>query len=357
MKQRKAECPGKLKYLAGKRILPEPISRKTDIVTLIDNMDAYNGGRLRAACHLLRDKYSQNDVTVGLSLAGALTPAGLGPSAVIPLMNHGFVDWITATGANMYHDLHFAFNLPMHRGSHLVDDVDLRDKGVTRIYDILFDYEDVLMETDRRLRKIMLQPEFQKEMGTREFYYHMGKVMNEYEEKNKLGEVSIVAAAYRNGIPVFTSSPGDSTIGMNIAGLELLAETAGLQDAFRLRINPSIDVNDSTAIILNAKRFEHGSPHDPRGGTGLRHQYHRRQAGYGRIVGGPAQRGGKLGQDRPDEAGRSRHRLSRRHGSLAADGRLCPAYDQGQKTKKALPPGGGAARKTGRVLPGKQQRG
>ena len=91
-----------------------------------------------------------------MSLAGALTPAGLGPSAIIPLMNHGFVDWITATGANMYHDLHFAFNLPMHRGSHLVDDVDLRDKGVTRIYDILFDYEDVLMETDRRLRKILL---------------------------------------------------------------------------------------------------------------------------------------------------------------------------------------------------------
>jgi deoxyhypusine synthase len=256
--KRKAECPGKMKYLAGKRILPEPISKKTDIVKLIDNMDAYNGGRLRAACHLLKEKYSRNDVTVGLSLAGALTPAGLGPSTVIPLMNHGFVDWLTATGANMYHDLHFAFNLPMHRGSHTVNDVDLRDKGVTRIYDILFDYEDVLMETDRRLRKIMLQPEFQKEMGTREFYHHLGKVMNDYEEKNNLGEVSIVAAAYRNGIPVFTSSPGDSTIGMNIAGLELLAETAGLQDAFRLKINPSIDVNDSTAIILNAKRYEKG---------------------------------------------------------------------------------------------------
>ena len=258
MENKKSACPGKLKYLAGKRILPEPISGKTDIVTVIDNMDAYNGGRLRAACHLLRDKYSQNDVTVGLSLAGALTPAGLGPSTIIPLMNHGFVDWITATGANMYHDLHFAFNLPMHRGSHEVNDCDLRDKGVTRIYDILFDYEDVLMETDRRLRKILLQPEFQKEMGTREFYHHLGKVMNGYEEKNNLGEVSIVAAAYRNGIPVFTSSPGDSTIGMNIAGLELLAETAGLQDAFRLKINPSIDVNDSTAIILNAKRYEQG---------------------------------------------------------------------------------------------------
>ena len=258
MKNEKTQCPGKLKYFAGKRILPESISAKTGITQLIDNMDAYNGGRLRAACQLLKEKYSKNDVTVGLSLAGALTPAGLGPSAIIPLMNHGFVDWMTATGANMYHDLHFAFNLPMHRGSHLVDDVDLRDKGVTRIYDILFDYEDVLMETDRRLRKIMLRTEFQKEMGTREFYHHLGKVMHEYEEKNKLGEVSVLAAAYRNGIPVFTSSPGDSTIGMNVAGLELLAESAGLLNKFKLKINSSIDVNDSTAIILNAKQYEKG---------------------------------------------------------------------------------------------------
>jgi deoxyhypusine synthase len=258
MAQKKSNCPGKEKYLSGKRILPEPISRKTDIVKLIDNLDAYNGGRLRAACHLLKEKYSQEDVTVGLSLAGALTPAGLGPSAIIPLMNHGFVDWITATGANMYHDLHFAFNLPMHRGSHVIDDVDLRRKGVTRIYDILFDYEGVLMETDRILRQILVRPEFQKEMGTQEFYHHLGKIANEYERENNLGQVSIAAAAYRNGIPVFTSSPGDSTIGMNVAGLELLAEALGLQNLFKLKINPSIDVNDSTAIVLNAKKYENG---------------------------------------------------------------------------------------------------
>jgi deoxyhypusine synthase len=258
MKDHKSNCHNKQKYLSGKRILPKPIGKDTDMVKLIDNLDAYNGGRLRAACHLLRDKYSQDDVTIGLSLAGALTPAGLGPSTIIPLMNHGFVDWIVATGANMYHDLHFAFNLPMFRGSHNVDDADLRAKGVTRIYDILFDYEDVLMETDRRLRQILVRPEFQKEMGTGEFYYHLGKILNDIEQKDNLGQVSILAAAYRNSIPVFTSSPGDSTIGMNIAGLELLAEASGLQAQFKLKINPSIDVHDSTAIVLNAKRYEKG---------------------------------------------------------------------------------------------------
>ena len=248
----------KHQYLSGKRVLPKPISKESDIASVIDNMDAYNGGRLRAACQLMRDKYAQEDVTIGLSIAGALTPAGLGPSTIIPLMNHGFVDWLVATGANMYHDMHFALNMPLFRGTHNVDDADLRDKGVTRIYDILFDYQDVLMATDRILRKIMLQPEFQKEMETREYYHLLGKVLNEYEKKNNLGEVSVLAAAYRNGIPVFTSSPGDSTIGMNAAGLELLAEASGLGNQFKLKINPSIDVNDSTAIILNAKNYEKG---------------------------------------------------------------------------------------------------
>ena len=245
-------------YLSGKRVLPKPISKKSSIADVIDNMDAYNGGRLRAACQLLREKYAQKDVTIGLSIAGALTPAGLGPSTIIPLMNHGFIDWLVATGANMYHDMHFALNMPLFRGTHEVDDVDLHDKGVTRIYDILFDYQDVLMATDRILRKIMLRPEFQKEMGTREYYHHLGKALNDFEKKNKIGEVSVLAAAYRNGIPVFTSSPGDSTIGMNVAGLELLAEATGLKDQFKLKINPSIDVNDSTAIILNAKKYEKG---------------------------------------------------------------------------------------------------
>lgn len=258
MDHSKKHHPHRHDYLSGKRVLPKPISKESDLASVIDNMDAYNGGRLRAACQLMREKYSPEDVTIGLSIAGALTPAGLGASAIIPLMNHGFVDWLVSTGANMYHDLHFAFNMPLFRGSHTVDDADLREKGVTRIYDILFDYEDVLMATDRILRKIMLRPEFQKEMGTREYYHHLGKVVNEYEQKNNLGEVSVLAAAYRNGIPVFTSSPGDSTIGMNVAGLELLADAAGLRDHFKLKINPSLDVNDSTAIILNAKQYEKG---------------------------------------------------------------------------------------------------
>ncbi len=248
----KKDCPKRAKYLSGKRIQPKPITKDYSVTDLIENaFNAYNSGRIKDAAQLVVKEYSKENVTVGMSLAGALTPAGMA-SSVIPLIEYGYVDWIVATGANMYHDMHYPLNLPLYEGSPNVDDVELREVGVTRIYDVLFDYENVLMETDRRLRKILTRKEFQKEMGTQEFYYHLGKILDEIEKENKIGKVSILAAAYRAGVPVFTSSPGDSTLGMNIAGLEVLS------DKFKLRINPSIDVNESTAIILDSKVYQKG---------------------------------------------------------------------------------------------------
>jgi len=244
---RKKKCPHKAKYLSGLRILPGKITGKQSLEELIDNAFlAYNAARLKEGCRLFTEKMLADDVTVGMSLAGALTPAGLGPSSIVPLIEAGFVDWIVATGANLYHDLHFAFNLPLYVGTHLVDDADLRKNDVVRIYDIFLGYTDCLMQTDKILRSILVQPEFQKEMGTSEFYHLLGRYANEFEKRNKCYGVSILASAYRAGVPLFTSSPGDSTIGMDIAGLEI--------EGNKLKINPSIDVNETTAIVLNAKR-------------------------------------------------------------------------------------------------------
>ncbi|MBN2584400.1 MAG: deoxyhypusine synthase [Planctomycetes bacterium] len=244
---RKKNCPHKDKYLSGKRIMPKGLTGKEKMADLIDGVFlAYNSARLREGCQLYVDKMLEADVTVGMSLAGALTPAGLGCSCVIPLIKAGFVDWIVATGANLYHDLHFAFNLPLHVGSHLVNDADLRENDVVRIYDVLLGYTDCLMATDDILRQILVQPEFQKEMGTAELHHLIGRYAAEWEEKAGLKDVSVMAAAYRCGVPLYTSSPGDSTIGMNVAGVELRGN--------KLRINPSIDVNETTSFVLAAKR-------------------------------------------------------------------------------------------------------
>jgi deoxyhypusine synthase len=244
---KKKNCPHKNKYLSGKRILPKGITGKETLEEMIDNAFlAYNAARLKEGCRLFTEKMLGANVTVGMSLAGAMTPAGIGTSCIIPLIKAGFVDWMVSTGANMYHDLHFAFNKPLHVGTHLVDDADLRKNDIVRIYDIFLGYTDCLMSTDEILRSILVQPEFQKEMGTAELHYHLGKYAAEWEKKAGLKDVSVLAAAYKYGVPIYTSSPGDSTIGMDAAGLDL--------EGNKLRINPFIDVNETTSFVLDAKR-------------------------------------------------------------------------------------------------------
>ncbi|MGE0104641.1 MAG: deoxyhypusine synthase [Blastocatellales bacterium] len=234
------------RYLQGRRIAPRPITSGTTVVELIESsFQAYNAARLREGAQLFVERMLNDDVTVGMTLTGALTPAGLGISAIIPLIEAGFVDWIISTGANLYHDTHFGLGLAMHRGNPQISDVVLREEGVVRIYDIFFDY-DVLLSTDSFFREIIRSEEFQREMSTAEFHYLCGKYVAERERVLGLENQSLLAAAYRCGVPVYTSSPGDSSIGMNVAAMEL--------QGGRLRINPSADVNETAAIVLAAKR-------------------------------------------------------------------------------------------------------
>jgi deoxyhypusine synthase len=236
----------KSKFLHGSRIEPRPITGQTTIVDLVEtSFQAYNGARLREACKLLSSKMLDEDVTVGLSLTGALTPAGLGISAIIPLIEAGFVDWIVSTGANLYHDTHFGIGLAMHRGSPHVSDTVLREEGVVRIYDIFFEY-DVLLSTDAFFREIIAGEEFQREMSTAEFHTLCGKYVAERERVLGIGRKSVLAAAWEHAVPVYTSSPGDSSIGMNVAAKAL--------EGSRLRLDVSRDVNETAAIVLDAKR-------------------------------------------------------------------------------------------------------
>jgi len=233
-------------YLRGRRIDPPGITGRETAADLIDETFlAYNGGRLREGCHLFTQRMLEPGVTVGLSLTGAMTPAGLGMSCLIPLMEAGFVDWIISTGANLYHDAHFALGLAMHQGSPHADDVELRDRGVVRIYDIFFDY-DVLLSTDAFVREVSARPEFQRSMGTAEYHYLLGGYMRRREEALGLSKRSVLSAAHELEVPLYTSSPGDSSIGMNVAEQAL----SGSQ----LRFDVSTDVNETAAIVLEAKR-------------------------------------------------------------------------------------------------------
>lgn len=234
------------RFLRGPRIDPRPLTGGETIPELIDGVFlAYNAGRLREASRLLTERMLAADGTVGLSLTGALTPAGLGMSTVIPLIEAGFVDWIVSTGANLYHDAHFALGFAMHTGRPNVDDVALREEGVVRIYDIFFDYR-VLLRTDAFMRQVSARPEFQRSMSTAEYHYLLGGYLREREHALGLSRKSLLTVAHEFEVPIYTSSPGDSSIGMNVAELAL----AG----FHLRFDVSADVNETSAIVLDAKR-------------------------------------------------------------------------------------------------------
>lgn len=233
------------RYLSGTRINPPAITGKESVAELIDqSFMAYNAARLREGARLLTERMLEDDVTVALSVTGALTPAGLGMSALIPLLEAGFVDWIVSTGANLYHDAHFGLGLPMHQGTFQIDDVELREEGVVRIYDIFFDYK-VLLDTDAFFREIIAGPEFQRTMSTAEFHHLCGKYLRKREETLGLKHRSLLAAAYEYGVPVYTSSPGDSSIGMNVAAKAL--------EGNQLLLDVNADVNETAGIVWDAK--------------------------------------------------------------------------------------------------------
>ena len=243
-----------LHQISHKRIDPPPLTAASTLTAVIEEaLLSYNGGRLREACRLFAVKMLAADSTVGLSLSGALTPAGLGISCLVPLVEAGFIDWIVSTGANLYHDTHFALGMDMHQSRPGLDDLKLRENQVIRIYDIVFDYEN-LLGTDRFYRTLCRGEAFQKTMGTAEFHWLVGKYLAAREDGEPGAGASgvpqkhrsLLAAAYRCAVPIFTSSPGDSSIGMNLAALQL--------EGSALRIDVLRDVNQSAAIVWDAKR-------------------------------------------------------------------------------------------------------
>src|SRR5437870_11466585 len=227
-------------FLRGPRIDPRPITGRETVPELVDNAFlAYNAGRLAEGCRLFSEHMLEDDVTVGMSLTGAMTPAGLGMSTIIPLIEAGFIDWLVSTGANLYHDAHFGLGLSMHRGTPFANDVDLREQGVVRIYDIFFDYR-VLLQTDRFIREVSARDEFQRPMSTAEYHYLLGGYVLEREKALGLSRKSVLGAAHAGAVPIYTSSPGDSSIGMNVAEQALSGS--------KLRFDVSADVNETSAI-------------------------------------------------------------------------------------------------------------
>lgn len=230
----------------GVKLDPRPIGPGLTVRDLVDNqLYSYNAGRLRELCQLFARKIAQPDVTIGVTLSGALTPTGLGTSAVVPLIRAGLIDWVVSTGANLYHDMHRSLGFELFGTTPNTNDLELREQNIIRIYDVLFD-QNVLLESDEFLRQCIRGPEFQKPMSTAELHYNLGRYTQAREKAIGTEYVSVLTAAYEAGVPLYTSSPGDSTIGMNVAALALAGN--------KLRFDVERDVNETTAIVHQAKK-------------------------------------------------------------------------------------------------------
>ena len=240
-------------FLSGKKIRARKLRKNLKVSELVgDFYQSYNSARLSEACRLLVEKIlnPKRDVTIGITLAGALTPAGMS-GQIVSMMEKGFIDFIISTGANLYHDTHFALNFPLYKGMHQVDDVTLWKHGVVRIYDT-FLTTDTLLNTDRFAQKILLDKKAPRgAISSSEFHYYIGKKLLK-EAPNT--QISILAQAAKLNIPVYTSSPGDSTYGMDLA-----AYSKAVNKKFRrrgeidLHINPNLDVRETAAIVMAAK--------------------------------------------------------------------------------------------------------
>jgi deoxyhypusine synthase len=238
--------PPKSKTLSGKPIRYYRPRGSADVRHLIDEgFQAFNAARLGEACRIFSDKMlaPDQDTTIALTLAGAMTPAGLG-GCIVEMMERGLIDFVISTGANLYHDLHYALNFTLHRGSPFVNDVELYDEGVIRIYDVLFPAT-VLLKTDAYVREFLVRWGANGPVSTAEMHYALGRDL--MEQHPGCEEHSVVAAAAKAGVPIYTSSPGDSSIGMNIAYHELMNDS-------RLMIDPNKDVNEVCSFILAGKK-------------------------------------------------------------------------------------------------------
>jgi deoxyhypusine synthase len=237
-----ASGDSKPQYLSGKPITYYRPRGSAEVRTLIDEgFQAFNAARLAEACRIYTEKMlaPEHDTTIGLTVAGALTPAGLG-GCIVELMERGLVDFVISTGANLYHDLHYALNFTLHRGSPFVNDVELYDAGIIRIYDVLFPAT-VLLETDSYVRDFLVRLGIDGPIASAELHHRLG--LDLLDRRPGCEQHSVVAAAAAYGVPIYTSSPGDSSIGMNVAYHALINGSG-------LKIDPNRDVNEVCAIVL-----------------------------------------------------------------------------------------------------------
>jgi len=242
-RQDKSPCPHRPDWLSGPSIEPLQLRGHEQVADMIDHVfgrSGFNARRLAQGAQLYA-RMLEEGATVCLTVAGAMTPIGMS-GVFITLMEHGFVDFIIATGANVYHDLHRPYNCPVVQGSPEVDDNVLDEDGVARIFDVFIGQDSTLAATDKVIQRVVADMRTDQPFSTAALHHRIG---SRVAEEAPHPEKSFVVAAAKYDVPIYTSSPGDSSIGMNLVVPHLFKAPVAL--------NPILDVIETTALVRDAK--------------------------------------------------------------------------------------------------------
>lgn len=229
--------------MSGHSVEPIQLRRQHNVADLIDHcyaMSGFNGRRLAEACQLYSHMLEAG-ATVGLTLSGAMTPIGM-QGILIDLMRAGFVDWIISTGANLYHDLHRAFDCPVRQGHWAVDDNELADHHIARIYDVFISDEATLMATDDVIADAAKGLAPSAPLSTAELHWQLGRGLARTAPHP---EKSMLIAAQQCDVPIYTSSPGDSSVAMALVLPHMFGRPVPL--------DPLKDVIQTAALIRDAQ--------------------------------------------------------------------------------------------------------
>lgn len=240
--QPKPNCSGRKQWFEGRSIEPLALDGNEAVADLIDGVFArsgFNARRLAEGAQLY-GRMLDAGATVAMTVAGAMTPIGMS-GVFISLMEKGFIDFIISTGANLYHDLHRPFEFPMVQGSPHVDDNELAEDGVARIYDVFIGDEETLMATDAVILDAVAGLDLSEPFSTAKLHHLLGQLI---WEKAPHPEKSMLAVAAKYDVPIYTSSPGDSSIGMNLIIPQILGRS--------IPLNPLLDVIETAAIVRDA---------------------------------------------------------------------------------------------------------
>ena len=230
-------------HFEGKDIPHIKLSSKTTVKELVEIYanSGFNARQLGEAAKLYQ-KMIHDNATICLTVAGAMTPVGFG-GIIKTLLEKGFVDWIVTTGANVYHEDHFAWGLPVKQGHFDVDDNILYEKEIVRIRDIFVKYYETLEMQDQVIQKMFKEKFVNEPFTTAEFCNILGKIS---KEKAKFPEKSFVTSAYEYDVPVYVSTIKDSSLALNLAVQRLKNKQFNL-DFVR-------EILEQAAIVYNSKK-------------------------------------------------------------------------------------------------------